>query len=71
MSVPCTAIFSVAILDTSVLVATRSPLVLQNLADGAAPAYRPVWSGWIIAEWIIAETWHVLTWRWMYGCRTS
>ncbi len=49
----------VAVLDTTVLVATWSRLVLQNLAASPSPAYRPVWS-----EWIVAETWRVLTWRW-------
>lgn len=59
MSTSRTSDLPVAVLDTSVLVATWSRLVLQNLADGVAPTYRPVWS-----EWIIAETWRVLTWRW-------
>ncbi len=48
-----------AVLDTSVLVAVWSRIALQNIADRPAPPYRPVWS-----EWIIAETWRILTWRW-------
>ena len=46
----------VAVLDTSVLVPAWSRVTLQLLASGAAPRYQPVWS-----EWIIAETWRVLT----------
>lgn len=46
----------VAVLDTSVLVPARSRKTLQRLAAGASPRYEPVWS-----EWIIAETWRVLT----------
>jgi PIN domain len=33
--------------------------VLQRLA-APRPRFRPVWS-----EWIIAETWRVLAWRWL------
>lgn len=54
-----TATGPVAVLDTSVLVAAWSRITLQNLADRPSPLYRPIWS-----EWIIAETWRVLTWRW-------
>lgn len=49
----------VAVLDTSVLVAAWSRITLQNLADRPSPPYHPVW-----CEWIIAETWRVLTRRW-------
>lgn len=49
----------VAVLDTSILVAAWSRITLQTIADRPSPPYRPVWS-----EWIIAETWRVLTWRW-------
>jgi predicted nucleic acid-binding protein len=48
----------VAVLDTSVLVPAWSRVTLQILASGAPPRYQPVWS-----EWIIAETWRVLTER--------
>lgn len=37
-----------------------SRLVLQRLAAAPRPWLQPVWS-----EWIIAETWRVLTWRWL------
>lgn len=43
-------------LDTSVLVPHWSRVVLQRLAVEPLARYRPVWS-----EWIIAETWRVLT----------
>ena len=49
----------VAVTDSSVLVPVWSRYVLQRLAAGAAPPYRPAWS-----EWIIAETWRVLTEQW-------
>jgi len=48
-----------AVLDTSVLAPVWSRFVLQRLAVRPAPAFVPVWS-----EWIIAETWRVLSWRW-------
>lgn len=48
----------VAVLDTRVLVPTGSRVTLQILASGDPPRYQPVWS-----EWIIAETWRVLTER--------
>ena len=48
-----------AVLDTSVLVPTWSRFVLQRLAASPHGRYTSVWS-----EWIIAETWRVLTWRW-------
>lgn len=48
----------VAVLDTSVLVPAWSRVTLQLLASGNSPRYQPVWS-----EWIIAETWRVLTER--------
>lgn len=50
----------VAVLDTSVLVAAWSRIALQNIAEHPSPPYQPIWS-----EWIIAETWRVLTWRWV------
>jgi hypothetical protein len=37
-----------------------SRLVVQRLASAPHPWLQPVWS-----EWIIAETWRVLTWRWL------
>lgn len=46
----------VAVLDTSVLVPTWSRVILQILASASPARYQPVWS-----EWIIAETWRVLT----------
>lgn len=33
---------------------------MQRLAAPPRPWYEPVWS-----EWIIAEVWRVLTWRWL------
>jgi len=48
----------VAVLDTSVFVPVWSRLILQRLA--AEGRFQPVWS-----EWIIAETWRVLTLRWL------
>jgi len=47
-----------AVLDTSVLVPTWSRLLLSTLADARPILYTPVW-----CEWIIAETWRVLTVR--------
>jgi hypothetical protein len=47
-----------AVLDSSVLVPVWSRLVLQQLAAPPRRRFLPVWS-----EWIIAETWRVLTWR--------
>ena len=49
-----------AVLDTSVLVPAWSRFVLQRLAASPHGRYTPVWS-----EWIVAETWRVLTWRWL------
>ena len=46
----------VAVLDTSVLVPRWSRLTLQALAHGPNRRYQTVWS-----EWIIGETWCVLT----------
>jgi hypothetical protein len=48
------------VLDSSVLVQVWSRFVLQRLAARPAPGFAPVWS-----EWIIAETWRVLAWRWL------
>ncbi|HEV8633236.1 MAG TPA: PIN domain-containing protein [Chloroflexota bacterium] len=47
-------------LDSSVLVPVWSRLVLQRLAAPPRGRFAPVWS-----EWIIAETWRVLTRRWL------
>lgn len=47
-------------LDSSVLVPRWSRIVLQRLAARLDAPYVPVWS-----EWIIAETWRVLTWQWV------
>jgi hypothetical protein len=47
------------VLDSSVLVPVWSRVVLQRLAVRSGSLYIPVWS-----EWIIAETWRVLAWRW-------
>jgi len=49
-----------AVLDSSVLVPVWSRFVLQRLAARPSPRFTPIWS-----EWIIAETWRVLTWRWL------
>jgi hypothetical protein len=49
-----------AVVDTSVLVPQWSRLVIQRLAALPDAPFVPVWS-----EWIIAETWRVLTWRWI------
>lgn len=46
----------IAVLDASVLVPVWSRRALQLLARSPRPRYRPVWS-----EWIIAETWYVVT----------
>jgi hypothetical protein len=51
-------VLPVAVLDSSVLVPRWSRVALQQIANTAAPAYVPFWS-----EWIVAETWRVLTWR--------
>jgi predicted nucleic acid-binding protein len=48
----------IAVLDASVLVPAWSRKALQYLADGPTRRYQPVWS-----EWIVAETWYVLTER--------
>jgi hypothetical protein len=47
------------VLDSSVLVPRWSRFVLQELASATHRLFTPVWS-----EWIIAETWRVLAWRW-------
>lgn len=47
-------------LDSSVLIPFWSRFALQRLAARERPAVIPVWS-----EWIVAETWRVLTWRWL------
>jgi hypothetical protein len=49
-----------AVLDSSALVPRWSRLVLQRLAARVDPPFVPVWS-----EWIIAETWRTLAWRWL------
>lgn len=48
-----------AVLDSSALVPRWSRTRLQRLAVVRDAAYTPFWS-----EWIIAETWRVLTERW-------
>jgi hypothetical protein len=50
---------TLAVLDSSALVPRWSRVRLQRLAVARDAAYTPVWS-----EWIIAETWRVLTERW-------
>ena len=50
----------VAVLDSSVLVPLWSRVVLQQLAARPDRPFVPAWS-----EWIIAETWRVLAWRWL------
>jgi hypothetical protein len=50
----------IAVLDSSVIVPRWSRLVLQRLAARAELPFVPVWS-----EWIIAETWRTLAWRWL------
>ena len=47
-----------AVLDTSVLVPTWSRPLLSTLAAARPIVYTPIW-----CEWIIAETWRVLTVR--------
>ena len=48
-----------AVLDSSALVPRRARIRLQRLALVGEHLYTPFWS-----EWIIAETWRVLTERW-------
>ena len=45
-----------AVLDSSVLVPVWSRLLLSTLAAARPVLYTPIW-----CEWIIAETWRVLT----------
>ena len=52
----------IAVLDSSVLVPHWSRIVLSQLAGRPDAPFVPVWS-----EWIIAETWRVLTWQWRAG----
>jgi hypothetical protein len=52
----------IAVLDSSVLVPRWSRFAFTRLAQGPTPLFVPVWS-----EWIIAETWRVLAWRWCAG----
>src|SRR5438105_1331948 len=54
------SILPVAVLDSSVLVPRWSRVVLQQLAARPNAPYVPAWS-----EWIIAETWRILAWRWL------
>ena len=49
-----------AVLDSSVLVPHWSRRALQRIASEPARWYTPVWS-----EWIVAETWRILTFRWL------
>lgn len=53
-----------AALDSSVLVPFWSRRALQRLAAPPEPWYTPDWS-----EWIVAETWRVLTFLWLTGGR--
>lgn len=48
-----------AVFDSSVLVPQWSRFVLVRLAERSS-GFVPLWS-----EWIIAETWRVLAWRWL------
>jgi hypothetical protein len=52
------------VLDSSVLVPEWSRITLQRIAAAPEPPYAPAWS-----EWIIAETWRILTQQWLerYG----
>ena len=50
----------IAVLDSSVLVPVWSRLALQRLAEPPRRHFVPVWS-----EWIVAETWRTLAWRWL------
>ncbi len=50
----------VAVLDSSVLVPQWSRVILQQLAARSHHRFAPAWS-----EWIVAETWRVLAWRWL------
>jgi hypothetical protein len=49
-----------AVLDSSVLVPYWSRVALRNIAAAPEHLYVPVWS-----EWIVAETWRVLTYKWL------
>jgi hypothetical protein len=56
------------VLDSSVLVPRWSRIVLQQLAAQPRQRFAPVWSEPTFGPkvgWIIAETWRVLTWRWL------
>ena len=50
----------VTVLDSSVLVPRWSRVMLQRLAARPDARFVPTWS-----EWIIAETWRTLAWRWL------
>ena len=50
----------VAVLDSSVLIAAWSRIVLGRLAARRPARFVPVWS-----EWIIGEVWRTLAWRWL------
>ena len=49
-----------AVLDSSFLVPEWSRITLQRIAAAPEPVYAPAWS-----EWIIAETWRILTQQWI------
>ncbi|HUG16240.1 MAG TPA: PIN domain-containing protein [Thermomicrobiales bacterium] len=57
MSQPVAA--PIVVLDSSVLVPYWSRISLQRAAQSGHIQFTPIWS-----EWIIAESWRVLTWRW-------
>jgi len=50
----------VAVLDSSVLVPQWSRIALVRMAERRDAPFSPVWS-----EWIIGETWRVLTSQWL------
>lgn len=58
MSLPSTPL--IVLLDSSVLFARWSRVVLQRLAARSDPPFVPFWS-----EWVIAETWRTLASLWL------
>jgi hypothetical protein len=58
MSLPSTPL--IVVLDSSVLHARWSRLILQSIAARRDPPFLPFWS-----EWIIAETWRTLASLWL------
>lgn len=55
----------IAVLDSSVLVPAWSRVALQQFAVPPRELFVPVWS-----EWIVAETWRVLTRQWIVRAST-